>query len=94
MSSRLIIPALGIALLATPVDARAGQPGMGESLNRLAAERDVVILFPPDLVANRPGRTAPRFVSTRRALELLLAGASVQVRSTISAGGALFLDPG
>ena len=80
MSSRLIIPALGIALLATPVDARAGQPGLGESLNRLAAERDVVILFPPDLVANRPGRTAPRFVSTRRALELLLAGASVQVR--------------
>jgi TonB-dependent receptor len=80
MFSRLLPPALASALVAAPGWALASPVTLAESLNRLAAERDVVILFPPDLVKDRPGRTAPRLVPTRRAIEILLAGAPARTR--------------
>jgi hypothetical protein len=80
MSPVLLPCTIGLALLAASSGAQAGPSGLGESLTRLAAERDVQILFPPDLVVDRPGRKTPRFVSTRRAIEILLADAPAQVR--------------
>lgn len=64
-----------MAALAAPGWAFAAPVTLADSLNRLAAERNVAILFPPDLVKDRPGRSTPRFVSTRRAIEMLLTGA-------------------
>ena len=75
MSSRPFLPVLATAALVAPGMAFATPVTLADSLNRLAAERKVVILFPPDLVKDRPGRTTPRFVSTHRAIEILLASA-------------------
>ncbi|PIB92855.1 TonB-dependent receptor [Caulobacter sp. FWC2] len=80
MSPTLLPCTIGLALLAASSGAQAAQSGLGDSLNRLAAERNVQILFPPDLVVDRAGRKPPRFVSTRRAIELLLADAPARVR--------------
>ena len=80
MSSRLLPPALALAVVAAPGWALAAPVTLAESLNRLAAERDVVILFPPELVKDRPGRAAPRFVSTSRAIAILLADSPARGR--------------
>lgn len=80
MSSCLRNCLIGGALLAAS-GATAGTPaGLGESLTKLAAERDVVILYAPELVAGRPGRAAPRGLPVRATLEALLAGTGTTVR--------------
>ncbi|HJV42702.1 TonB-dependent receptor [Caulobacter sp.] len=67
-------------MLTAPCGALATPITLGDSLNRLAAERDVLIFFPPDLVADRTGRPTPRAASTRHAIQLLLADAPARVR--------------
>lgn len=80
MCSRFPYRALGLLMLAAPCGALATPLTLGERLNQLAAERDVLIFFPPDLVADRMGRPTPRSASTRQAIQILLAGAPARVR--------------
>ena len=80
MPSYLPTSLIGVALLAAS-GAIAGTPaGLGESLTRLAAERDVLILYAPDLVTGRPGRAPPRGLPVRATLEAMLAGTGATVR--------------
>lgn len=81
MSSCLRTCVIGVALLVAPGAMAASPAGLGESLTRLAAQRDVLILYAPDLVAGRPGRAAPPpGLSPRAAIEALLVGTDARVR--------------
>jgi iron complex outermembrane receptor protein len=84
--------AIGVALLAVSPEAFASsRVGLGESLTRLAAERNVQIIYAPALVAGKSGRTPLRGVSTRTAIESLLAGTDASVREVRR--GVFVLEP-
>ena len=53
---------------------------LAESLNRLAAEKDVLILYTPDLVAGQKGLAPPKGLSARSSIRMLVAGTDVSAR--------------
>ncbi|WP_454715820.1 TonB-dependent receptor [Caulobacter segnis] len=71
---------IGVALFSAH-SAIAGAPSnLGDSLVKLAAERDIVILYAPGLVAGRSGRIPPPGLSSRATIEALLVGTDAGVR--------------
>lgn len=78
MSSFVLTSAIApLALLGAATPAPVS---LAESLNRLAAEKDVVILYAPELVAGQKGRVPPKGLSVRSSIEMLVAGTSVSAR--------------
>ena len=81
MSACFRICAIGVAVLLPTHAAIAGAPtSLGDNLVKLAAERDIVILYAPELVAGRSGRVLPPGLSARAAIEALLIETGASVR--------------